>query len=111
MKIVSPLFLLAGMLGSPTVKAQPAGEAPPKPSRLGLCVACHGVDGRSTTPGTPHLAGQDQTYLRLAMQQYRDGGRDHATMRSILNAVPRAELDQLAAYYAALPAQGKESAQ
>lgn len=110
MKSVSPFLLLAGLAGSLSVKAQPAVDGPAKPSRLGLCVSCHGADGRSSTPGTPHLAGQDQTYLLLAMQQYRDGGRAHAPMRSIINAVPRAELEQLAAYYAALPAQGAEPA-
>lgn len=98
------------MVGASTVKAQPPADGSAKPGRLGLCVACHGADGRSTTPGTPHLAGQDETYLLRAMQQYRDGGREHAPMRSIINAVPRAELAQLAAYYAALPAQGAEPA-
>ena len=80
------------------------GGAPGQPGRLGMCEACHGADGRSRAAGTPHLAGQDEAYLRDALRQYR---RAHAAMRAIIQAVPEAELAGLAAWYAAQPAGSK----
>lgn len=74
-----------------------------------MCEACHGADGRSRAAGTPHLAAQDEQYLRDAMLQYRDGRRTHAPMRAIMQAVPEAEVPALAAWYAAQPAAADRS--
>lgn len=75
--------------------------APVRPLRLGLCAACHGEDGRATQPGVPDLAGQRADYLRAALEQYRDGRRDVAVMRAAVGPLAAAELDALAAWYAA----------
>jgi cytochrome c553 len=92
------LVLAAALLAAP-VLAQAA--SPVKPARLGLCAACHGADGMATMAGAPNLAGQRADYLRQAMNQYRDGRRDIAVMRAALGPLSGAELDQLAAWYAA----------
>jgi cytochrome c553 len=64
------------------------------PSRLGLCAACHGVNGQASQPGVPNLAGQ-----------YRDGSRNVALMRAAIGPVSDAELDALARWYSAQPPQ------
>lgn len=87
-----------------------AGTAPARPAQAGLCVACHGINGISTLPGHPHLAGQDEAYLRQALQQYRDGTRPSAPMRAAVGALSPADLDALARYYASLPRDGGASA-
>ena len=56
-----------------------------RPAKLGLCAACHGENGISRVAGTPHLAGQDETYLRKALHDYRSGARKVAPMSSIAN--------------------------
>ncbi|HEX5755354.1 MAG TPA: cytochrome C, partial [Arenimonas sp.] len=59
------LFALAALFAMPMdASAVPASQE--KPAKLGLCVACHGVDGRSRAPGTPHINGQDRLYLQRA---------------------------------------------
>ena len=78
--------------------------APPRPVRLGLCVACHGESGRSRTPGTPHLAGQDETYLRNALQAYRSGARRSQPMGSVASSLPARDIAGLARWYARQPA-------
>lgn len=94
--------LLAGVLCVPALAA-------PRPAKLGLCVACHGDDGVSRAPGTPHLAGQDRIYLARALGDYRGGKRQHVPMTSLANALQPADIEAMAAWYASQPgfAKGK----
>jgi cytochrome c553 len=72
------------------------------------CIDCHGPAGAKPIDVTyPVLAGQYQDYLFHTIQQYRDGGREHALMTNqIKGAVDAGKLDDqgiadLAAYFAA----------
>jgi cytochrome c553 len=76
-------------------------QAPEKPARLGLCASCHGESGKAVMKGMPHLAGQDLDYLKTSLAAYRSGARDVAVMRAAVGALSVAELDALAAWYAA----------
>lgn len=78
-----------------------ATAAAPRPAQLGLCAACHGEDGISRAPGTPHLAGQDEQYLVDALNQYRSGRRDVAAMRAVSGALSAADIAALARWYSA----------
>ncbi|HEY8681811.1 MAG TPA: c-type cytochrome [Rhodanobacter sp.] len=81
--------------------AQKPSPAPVRPSRLGLCAACHGEAGHAGVPGAPNLAGQPLDYLRSALAQYRDGRRDVPLMRAAIGPVSATELDALARWYSA----------
>lgn len=81
--------------------AQTPSPAPARPSRLGLCAACHGETGMAVMPGAPNLAGQRLDYLRQALQDYRDGRRDVPAMRAAIGPLSAAELDALARWYSA----------
>lgn len=96
-------FLFRAALAAAVLAALPAAHAqnPAKPTRLGLCAACHGESGRSPLKGTPHLAGQDLEYLKTALAAYRSGARDVAVMRAAVGALSPSDLDELAAWYAA----------
>lgn len=74
-----------------------------KPAKLGLCAACHGENGISRVGGTPHLAGQDEAYLRKALNDYRSGARKIAPMSSIANQLQPKDIAALAKWYAAQP--------
>ena len=76
---------------------------PPEPAQLGLCVACHGENGTARQPGTPHLGGQDEAYLLLAINAYRDGSRKAVAMNAISNALQPDDIAALARWYAAQP--------
>lgn len=75
----------------------------PKPSRLGLCAACHGETGMAVMPGAPNLAGQRLDYLRAALKHYRDGSREVPVMRAAIGPLSDAELDAVARWYSAQP--------
>ena len=103
------LTLAASLVLIPGLAAAQAGAGPARPAKLGLCSACHGVDGTSRTPGTPHLGGQDRVYLERALADYRSGKRQHVPMTSLANTLQPRDIQALAAWYAAQPGfqQGK----
>jgi cytochrome c553 len=99
------LFVAPCLLAlSATVAAQ---QPPVKPFKLGQCVACHGMDGRSRVAGIPHLAGQDQQYLTTALLAYRGGQRRHPLMNSIANTLQPRDIQTLAHWYASQPPGGR----
>ncbi|OGA49803.1 MAG: hypothetical protein A3G25_00695 [Betaproteobacteria bacterium RIFCSPLOWO2_12_FULL_63_13] len=65
------------------------------------CTQCHGVDGNSTVPGTPSLAGQQPHYLVAAIQEYHQAERATPAMKGILGNASKLELENLALYFAA----------
>jgi len=67
-----------------------------------LCAGCHGPDGISTNPIWPNLAGQKEQYLIKSMQEYRDSVRPDPNMRALAQGLTDKEIEDLAAYYAAL---------
>lgn len=93
-----PLALALLALATPLPAAIPA-----KPSKLGQCVACHGENGRSRVAGTPHLAGQDETYLANALKAYRSGSRKHEPMGSLANTLQPRDIAALALWYSRQP--------
>jgi cytochrome c553 len=92
-----PLPVLFALLPS----LAPADAPPAKPARLGLCAACHGETGNATQAGIPHLAAQDREYLAAALRQYKSGERTAPAMRTAAGALSDADIDALAAWYAA----------
>ncbi len=80
--------------------AAPAADAT-RPAKLGLCMACHGEDGRGRTPDAPHIGGQSERYLAHALTQYRNGGRQDAAMRAIAGTLGPSDIESLARWYAA----------
>jgi cytochrome c553 len=93
------LTALAGMAFSAQAKDIAAGKA----KADAACAACHGKDGISTIdPSYPKLAGQHADYLLLALSEYKSGARKNAIMGSQATALSKADMENLAAYYASL---------
>jgi cytochrome c553 len=68
------------------------------------CAACHGKDANSPIdPSYPKLAGQHRDYLERALLDYRAGGRKNAIMAAQAQALSRADITNLSAFYASLP--------
>ena len=65
------------------------------------CTVCHGADGVSTNRSWPNLVGQSKAYLVAALDRYRNGARKNAIMAGIARGLSEAELENVAAYYAA----------
>jgi cytochrome c553 len=66
------------------------------------CMVCHGPIGLSTAPDAPNLAGQPQIYLAAQLRAYRSGQRRHEVMNVITRNLSDQDIDDLAAWYAAI---------
>jgi len=69
-----------------------------------VCVACHGVDGNSVTPDWPSLAGQHASYTARQLHAYQSGDRSNVLMDAFASTLTAADIDDLSAYFATLPA-------
>ena len=69
------------------------------------CDRCHGVNGNSTDPRMPALAGQREGYLTKVMNGYRAGTRHSPVMAAMMEGMSENDVTNLAAYYAHQKAQ------
>jgi cytochrome c553 len=66
------------------------------------CQACHGLDGLAKIPGAPHIAGQVEDYLVKSLTDYKTGARKHEMMTVVMQNLEQRDIEDLAAYYAAI---------
>lgn len=64
------------------------------------CERCHGIDGNSTDPRFPMLAGQDRNYLESALRSYIGETRNSSTMHAMAEPLSEADIERLAEFYA-----------
>lgn len=69
-------------------------------SKAETCGACHGEDGNGTDPNSPRLAGQYESYLVKALEDYKSGARKNAIMSSMAAALSADDIKDIAAFYA-----------
>lgn len=80
-------------------------DTPAKTIALQVCSNCHGVDGNTTSPNFPNLAGQQQAYFVAQLKEFRGHNRlDPAGfeyMWGLSRSLTDRQIEGLAAYYAA----------
>ena len=70
------------------------------------CIDCHGADGNAPIDATyPKRGGQYYDYLAHALEQYRDGQREHALMSSQAAGLTDQQISDLAVYFGSRDAQ------
>lgn len=87
------------------IPAIAAGSAEAAKSKVSMCVGCHGIPYyRTAYPEVyqvPKIAGQPPEYIAKALKAYREGARNHPSMRGIAGGLSDADIADLAAYYGA----------
>ena len=69
------------------------------------CARCHGAEGiEPASDLVPLLHGQPVEMLAYALRAYADGNRYSGIMQPIASELPAPVIDELARYYASLPA-------
>jgi len=76
-------------------------------AKAGVCLACHGMNGNSTNPEWPVLAGQSAVYIAEQLRLFRAGVRTNPTMQPMAAMLKDADIDDLAVYYAAQTPAGR----
>jgi cytochrome c553 len=64
------------------------------------CERCHGIDGNSTDPRFPMLAGQDEQYLVRTLREYATNERGNSLMHAMADPLSEADVTRLARHYA-----------
>jgi sulfide dehydrogenase cytochrome subunit len=118
---ITPLLLLACVLGSALVPDTPARAAdapapaakppqtppmPPLPMAsaamlAGQCTGCHGDDGASRGPASPSIGGIDKEYFVETMQAFKSGKRHATVMGRIAKGYTDEEIKAMAGHFAA----------
>src|SRR5262245_34363302 len=65
------------------------------------CAICHGTDGRAATKDVVPLAGLPREHIASQMRAFRDGQRPATVMHQIAKGYNDAQIDALAAWFAA----------
>ena len=74
-----------------------AGDAAAGKTKAAACNGCH-MPGN---PAAPALAGMPEQYLIEATKAYYTGARNHAQMKALVAGLSDADIQDVAAYYAA----------
>ena len=105
--------IILALVGCSKKEEASTGPAPEAPAAADIaagkvlaereCRGCHGLDGRGTAPGIPHLAAQSERYLLASIAAYLEGKRTHAALRDMAAGMSEADLGNVVGYYANLP--------
>lgn len=68
------------------------------------CLACHGPDGNSVTPGIPSIAGQPKLFIETQLVLIREEIRPAPQMLPLVRGMKDAEITKLAEHFSKLPA-------
>ena len=96
-------LLIANFTGDNGV-AIASGDAEAGKAKAAVCAACHGAEGISSIPLNPNLAGQVPGYIAAQLKAFKSGERVNAIMAGQVIALSEADMADLDAYYAGLPA-------
>lgn len=96
MKITAAIILICAFSSVTYAADIEAGRSKAKT----VCVACHGMDGNSSDPTFPKIAGQHSAYLVKSLKAYREGSRVDPTMNPMAASLSDKDIDDLAAYFA-----------
>lgn len=76
------------------------GDATAGQAKAAACGACHGIDGNSTDPQYPKLAGQQASYIVHQLHNFKSGARQNAIMLGMATPLSDQDMRDIAAYFA-----------
>ncbi len=104
---------LAAHYSGLSCKNKSAGPVPEAPKIAIRCQVCHGRAGVTKNRNMPNIAGQNKIYMSLQLQYFREASKatndpsvEHrraAIMETQAASLSDADIDELSAYYSALP--------
>ncbi|MDQ6618836.1 MAG: cytochrome c [Pseudomonadota bacterium] len=104
MKRTATMFLAAIAATTLGMEAWGADLAAGEQKAKQICAACHGLDGNSQVADFPKIGGQYPDYLVKTLRDYKSGRRKNPIMMGMAAPLTNADIDNVAAYYAAQPA-------
>lgn len=112
-------WLSCALFAAPLAIPQTPNGTPPSPflhgslqngtAKAAVCMGCHGVNGNSSNPEWPALAGQSAVYIAEQLRLFRAGVRTNPVMQPLATTLKDQDIDDLAVYYAAQTPLGLEA--
>jgi len=96
-RVSAALVLLALMFGACPWTAAETNRA--EDIVQSQCFVCHGMDGESSTPLFPRLAGQHAAYTARQLADYKSGRRQSSTMQPMVRDLSSQDFDALGRYF------------
>lgn len=76
------------------------GDATAGQGKAAACGACHGMDGNSTDPQYPKLAGQSEAYIAHQLANFKSGKRQNPIMLGMATPLSEQDMHDIGAYFA-----------
>jgi cytochrome c553 len=106
-------FAALALAANWTVLQAADGSAEAGAGKAAVCLACHGLNGNSTNPEWPNLAGQNAAYIAEQLKAFRDGKRagtpNALVMMTQAATLTDEDIADIGAYYAAQTPAGLEA--
>ena len=97
--MVHAIIAMTAFVATQTHAQADAGTRP----KAAVCEACHGLNGNSTDPQYPILAGQSARYIQVQLEDYKAGQRHGASMQPIAESLSAQDMLALADYFSQQP--------
>jgi cytochrome c553 len=96
-KVLLIALALTASVATVYVHADAASDA--GKNKAATCCACHGIDGNSTNPQFPKLAGQNASYIEAELAAFKSGKRQNPIMSGQAAGLSDQDMQALAAYF------------
>ncbi|MEO8779374.1 MAG: c-type cytochrome [Rhodanobacter sp.] len=83
-----------------SVAAVKPGDATAGQAKAAVCGACHGLDGNSSDPQFPKLAGQSEQYIVRQLTDFKSGKRQNPIMLGMATPLSTQDMHDVGAYFA-----------
>ncbi|HYJ42143.1 MAG TPA: c-type cytochrome [Steroidobacteraceae bacterium] len=98
-----------GFAHSATAADALVGSADAGATKAAVCTACHGVNGNSSNPEWPNLAGQNAAYTREQLAMFKARKRINEIMYPIVKDMSDQDIADVAAFFSAQTPTGLEA--
>jgi cytochrome c553 len=102
--------VFAAFAASPASAADAVkGSAEAGATKAAVCTACHGVNGNSTNPEWPNLAGQNAAYIREQLAMFKAKKRNNPVMQPIVDPMTEQDFADVAEFFSTQTPAGGEA--
>jgi cytochrome c553 len=101
--------IASAQVSAPALSAPISGSADAGAAKAAVCTACHGVNGNSSNPEWPNLAGQNAVYILEQLEMFKSGKRNNPIMQPIIAPLTGQDFADLAVYFSSQTPAGLEA--
>ena len=107
--MLAAAFAFAASTSPASAEDAVKGSAEAGATKAAVCTACHGVNGNSSNPEWPNLAGQNAAYIREQLAMFKARKRNNPVMAPIIEPLTSQDFADLAEFFAAQTPTGLEA--